>query len=665
MPTTALPTKGAFPPGPPLAPPGPAHRHLASLMFSASARVYLGGDDTWLWEFSTDAPRDPFSFPSPLFALLSPHLQLKLMADVARWVLCGGAPSAPSAAHCAALWAALEFLRAPLDIEGDEAPASEAPQPRPPSPPRAPRQTSNADGVALMMLQGRLSSMHEAAAVVAAEGGDLEARGLANLPPVPATPDDELRTRREQYERERRAMAAVPPGLAGIVVSPLNPRPALPPVLVAPWNLHRHALVSAFQEYVQALFQLGGRAPRRVELAVNADACKDRDINFMLSTCFRCIVGELGGAELLRGACQLEDVQRLRSLQALAAKLNSAFEAALAHDPALLARAAAQLVALSVHGTLHTSLLAPAAMRPGCEAYAAALAAWTAADAARGIDTRKAYDGCFPCDFQLSVEAQEAEGEGRRRYLLGVAAAAAARAAGGGGGSSCSEGAGGGSGGERLLHVCVAERLSAEGGGSLSFAARDEVLVASCGSALGGLLDAAHGTSSSTISPKELQRLRFERMLGQYHEAMAAAAAAQGGGGGSSASGGGDGGGGGGSDGSAAALERAYGCFETRLRAAGAVRHPVAPLWLELESPAQYLAEVRKSTHSAGLRCDACQLVLPVEELHACSACRAARYCSRACQRKDWKDRHKSLCALVRANSGGEGGGGGGGAGAT
>jgi hypothetical protein len=45
---------------------------------------------------------------------------------------------------------------------------------------------------------------------------------------------------------------AVPPGLAGILVSPINPRPARPPALLAPWNLHHHALVSAYVDRIHA-----------------------------------------------------------------------------------------------------------------------------------------------------------------------------------------------------------------------------------------------------------------------------------------------------------------------------------------------------------------------------------------------------------------------------
>lgn len=127
-----MPTKGAFPPVPPLRPPGPAHARLAELMFSRIALQYTGSDDRWFGGWC-DNPSDPFIKESPLFALLVPHLQVKLLADVARWVLCGGSPETLSAGHCAALWAAHDAFKGRLDIETDEAPYEEAPQPPEPS----------------------------------------------------------------------------------------------------------------------------------------------------------------------------------------------------------------------------------------------------------------------------------------------------------------------------------------------------------------------------------------------------------------------------------------------------------------------------------------------------------------------------------------------------
>jgi hypothetical protein len=39
--------------------------------------------------------------------------------------------------------------------------------------------------------------------------------------------------------------------------------------------------------------------------------------------------------------------------------------------------------------------------------------------------------------------------------------------------------------------------------------------------------------------------------------------------------------------------------------------------------------------------------VVSVEELKKCAACRMARYCSRDCQKKDWKEWHKRTCKAV------------------
>ena len=114
-----------------------------------------------------------------------------------------------------------------------------------------------------------------------------------------------------------------------------------------------------------------------------------------------------------------------------------------------------------------------------------------------------------------------------------------------------------------------------------------------------------------------------------------------------------------GEGGSSDALERAYACYATRLRAAAAVSHPAAPLFLELESPAEWLAGVQREALSVGLRCDTCSAVRSAETLHACSGCGAARYCGTECQRKDWRGGHKALCALLRGGGGGGGGGGG------
>ena len=92
------------------------------------------------------------------------------------------------------------------------------------------------------------------------------------------------------------------------------------------------------------------------------------------------------------------------------------------------------------------------------------------------------------------------------------------------------------------------------------------------------------------MSPS-LQRLRFERMLGQYRAAMTSA------------------------HGEGEALERAYGSFGARLSAAALIQHAVAPVWLELTSPQAWLADMKQHARNAGLTCDACGQVKAVEEI--------------------------------------------------
>jgi hypothetical protein len=51
--------------------------------------------------------------------------------------------------------------------------------------------------------------------------------------------------------------------------------------------------------------------------------------------------------------------------------------------------------------------------------------------------------------------------------------------------------------------------------------------------------------------------------------------------------------------------------------------------------------------------CIICSAVAsPILELQYCAACQSARYCSRACQRIDWKRRHKGICKLLNVGHG-------------
>lgn len=42
--------------------------------------------------------------------------------------------------------------------------------------------------------------------------------------------------------------------------------------------------------------------------------------------------------------------------------------------------------------------------------------------------------------------------------------------------------------------------------------------------------------------------------------------------------------------------------------------------------------------------------MLTLQKLKACGACRSVFYCSAACQKKDWKSRHKPLCNKYTAS---------------
>jgi hypothetical protein len=42
----------------------------------------------------------------------------------------------------------------------------------------------------------------------------------------------------------------------------------------------------------------------------------------------------------------------------------------------------------------------------------------------------------------------------------------------------------------------------------------------------------------------------------------------------------------------------------------------------------------------------------PDLQLQYCAACQSALYCSRACQRKDWKKQHRQICKLLNVGHG-------------
>ena len=267
-------------------------------------------------------------------------------------------------------------------------------------------------------------------------------------------------------------------------------------------------------------------------------------------------------------------------------------------------------------------------MRAGCEAYGRRLdTAWAAVDAGRGIDTRSAYSSRLPDPHHLSVASMEEEGRDRREHLLFVAGRAAEAAAEGGE--------------ERPLYQCVAEHnanraaaveaaasaassaspspspneeggsggVAAAGGGqrSESDALLDALVVESCVGVLGKVYrEGECSKSGHEVHPGMLKRLRFERMLGEYHALMQEEALAAG-------------------EGDGVALERRYDSLDTRLAVAAKIPHPMAPAWLELYPPQGWVKQRREEVQDAGLRCDACHTKRSAQELLACSACKAAR----------------------------------------
>lgn len=55
-------------------------------------------------------------------------------------------------------------------------------------------------------------------------------------------------------------------------------------------------------------------------------------------------------------------------------------------------------------------------------------------------------------------------------------------------------------------------------------------------------------------------------------------------------------------------------------------------------------------TRRIGLRCCASEVCFQVEteeseRFNQCSQCKSSDYCSRRCQKADWKKRHKNICA--------------------
>jgi hypothetical protein len=64
---------------------------------------------------------------------------------------------------------------------------------------------------------------------------------------------------------------------------------------------------------------------------------------------------------------------------------------------------------------------------------------------------------------------------------------------------------------------------------------------------------------------------------------------------------------------------------------------------LELEWTTQISWDAVETTEGLGSFCSGCQEPFEVEKLSKCSVCKLACYCSKKCQKKDWK-MHKEFC---------------------
>jgi hypothetical protein len=69
--------------------------------------------------------------------------------------------------------------------------------------------------------------------------------------------------------------------------------------------------------------------------------------------------------------------------------------------------------------------------------------------------------------------------------------------------------------------------------------------------------------------------------------------------------------------------------------------------------PTSYTRHPTTPTTMMPRSCIICSAVAsPDILLQYCDACQSAMYCSRACQRKDWKPRHKQICKLLNKGHG-------------
>jgi hypothetical protein len=72
-------------------------------------------------------------------------------------------------------------------------------------------------------------------------------------------------------------------------------------------------------------------------------------------------------------------------------------------------------------------------------------------------------------------------------------------------------------------------------------------------------------------------------------------------------------------------------------------------LYLARKVPCSCLHELKVQARKSPKvdRCHYCQKSFPRNHIKACANCETALYCSRECQRKDWRAVHKRLCKIV------------------
>ena len=238
---------------------------------------------------------DPFTNNCPLFSMLSPHLQLQLLADLARWVLCAGEapPAELPLAHLAALWAVVEdYIDAHLSEEVHEACELEQAETGLPLHKGAAALSTHDEGelVAETLEQERISwqesndeiqrmRLQELAALRLASGGGLEELGLQFVPPAaPAT---------------TAARAAPPPQAPGDEFAGLTRAGgAAPAALPGAHNRCRRLVCEAWTEAAELVLpppaRRGGRA---LGCALNADSTNEQALAQMCDSLARRLVG--------------------------------------------------------------------------------------------------------------------------------------------------------------------------------------------------------------------------------------------------------------------------------------------------------------------------------------------------------------------------------------